>query len=43
MTNEHMVPLGYLLTLMTLFMLIILDRVCYTLGTPLGKVILHCG
>lgn len=40
-TNEHVVPLGYLLTLILLFMLIVLDRVVYTLGSPLGKALLH--
>ena len=42
-TNEHVVPLGYLLTLMLLFMLIVLDRLAYTLGSPAGKALLHVG
>ncbi|KAL6770350.1 hypothetical protein ACKKBG_A34605 [Auxenochlorella protothecoides x Auxenochlorella symbiontica] len=41
-TNEHVVPLGYLVTLITLFMLIVLDRLFYTVGSPLGKAMLHC-
>ena len=36
-----MVPLGYLLTLMLLFLLLVLDRLAYTLGSPLGKALLH--
>jgi hypothetical protein len=40
-TTEHVVPLGYLLTLMTLFMFIVLDRVAYTLGSSAGKTALH--
>ncbi len=35
-------PLGYLVTLITLFMLIVLDRLFYTVGSPLGKAMLHC-
>lgn len=41
-TNEHVVPFGYLVTLMTLFMLIVLDRLFYTVGSPLGKSLLLC-
>lgn len=41
-TYEHVVPFKYLVTLIALFMLIILDRLVYTLGTPLGKALLHC-
>ena len=42
-TNEHVVPLGYLLTLMLLFLLMVFDRLFYTLGSPLGKALLHLG
>lgn len=35
-------PFGYLVTLMTLFMLIVLDRLFYTVGSPLGKSLLLC-
>ncbi len=40
-TSQHVVPLGYLLTLITLFMFIVMDRVVYTLGNAAGKVALH--
>lgn len=40
-TSQHIVPLGYLLTLITLFMFIVFDRVAYTIGSPLAKSILH--
>lgn len=40
-TSQHVVPLGYLLTLMTLFMFIVMDRVVYTLGNAAGKAALH--
>ena len=40
-TTEHVVPLGYLLCLMLLFLLLVLDRVCYTVASPLGKAVLH--
>ena len=36
-------PLGYLLCLMLLFLLLVLDRVCYTVASPLGKAVLHLG
>eukprot|EP00887_Chlorella_sp_A99_P004668 scaffold4.g4668.t1 len=42
-TNEHVVPLGYLLTLILLFLLLVLDRLVYTLGSPAGKAALHVG
>lgn len=42
-TNDHVVPLGYLLTLMLLFLLLVLDRLAYTLGSPAGKAALHVG
>jgi len=40
-TSQHVVPLGYLLTLITLFMFIVMDRVVYTLGNAAGKAALH--
>ena len=40
-TSGNVVPLGYLLTLMLLFLLLVLDRLAYTLGSPLGKALLH--
>lgn len=40
-TYEHVVPFKYLVTLIVLFMLIVLDRLFYTLGSPLGKALLH--
>jgi hypothetical protein len=40
-TSQHVVPLGYLLTLITLFMFIVMDRVVYTLGHAAGKAALH--
>ncbi len=42
-TSEHVVPLDYLLTVMLLFMLLVADRVFYTVGSPLGKALLHLG
>jgi len=42
-TSQHVVPLGYLLTLMVLFLFVVMDRVVYTLGTPAGKAVLHFG
>lgn len=40
-TSQHVVPLGYLIILMTLFMFVVLDRVVYTLGSAVGKAALH--
>jgi hypothetical protein len=40
-TSQHVVPLGYLLTLITLFLFLVLDRVAYTLGSPAGKAAAH--
>ena len=37
-SDERVVPLDYLLSLIVLFMFLVLDRVFYTLGSPLGKV-----
>jgi hypothetical protein len=43
-TNEGgAVPLGYLVALGVLFALLVLDRVAYTVGSALGKALLHCG
>jgi hypothetical protein len=40
-TSQHVVPLGYLATLMVLFTFFILDRLVYTLGSQAGKGTLH--
>ena len=40
-TSQHVVPLGYLTTLMVLFAFFILDRLVYTLGSQAGKACLH--
>ena len=40
-TSQHVVPLGYLVTLMVLFMFVVMDRVVYTLGSAAGKAALH--
>lgn len=40
-TSQHVVPLGYLITLMVLFGFVVADRVVYTLGSPAGKAFLH--
>ena len=40
-TSLHVVPLGYLITLIILFMFVVLDRVVYSLGSCLGKGVLH--
>lgn len=39
-SDERVVPLDYLLSLIVLFMFLVLDRVFYTLGSPLGKALL---
>lgn len=38
LTVQQVIPADYLLTLMALFLAIVLDRVCYTLGNHGGKV-----
>ena len=40
-TSQHVVPLGYLIILITLFMFVVMDRVVYTLGSAAGKAALH--
>lgn len=42
-TSQHVVPLGYLVTLIVLFLLLVLDRVTYTIGSQAGKATLHVG
>lgn len=42
-TSEHVVPLDYLLTILLLFLLLVADRVAYSIGSPLGKALLHLG
>ena len=37
-SDERVVPVDYLGVLILLFMLMVLDRLCYTLGAHLGKV-----
>ncbi len=37
-TDERVVPVDYLGVLMLLFLLLVLDRLFYTLGLHLGKV-----
>ena len=37
-SDERVVPLDYLLVLIALFFVLVLDRVFYTVGSPLGKV-----
>lgn len=39
MTVQQVIPADYLATLMALFLAIVLDRVCYTLGSLTGKVL----
>ena len=40
-TSQHVVPLGYLITLIVLFVLIVMDRLVYTMGSQAGKAALH--
>lgn len=40
LTVQQVIPANYLLTLMALFLAIVLDRVCYTIGHHLGKAVL---
>lgn len=40
-TSQHVVPLGYLITLIILFVLIVMDRLVYTMGSQAGKAALH--
>ena len=40
-TSEHVVPLGYLLTLIVLFLFLVLDRTVYVFGSQAGKAALH--
>ncbi|PRW58918.1 piezo-type mechanosensitive ion channel-like protein isoform X1 [Chlorella sorokiniana] len=42
-TSKHVIPLQYLATLLIVFALLVLDRVAYTLGSPLLKAALHTG
>jgi hypothetical protein len=37
------VPLDYLVTILVLFLLMVADRIFYTVGSPLGKALLHLG
>lgn len=43
LTSRQVIPLDYLLCLIALFALLVLDRVAYTLGSPLFKALLHTG
>ena len=40
-TSQHVVPLGYLVTLLILFVFLVLDRLIYTIGSQAGKAVLH--
>lgn len=40
-TSEHVVPLGYLLTLIVLFLFLVTDRTIYVVGSQTGKACLH--